>query len=80
MVLVVENLISTLKRRRLNLDNIRLTVSLEPKDKYDKAKKDIIEAMKSVQDLSAFQQQQLVKELLGYEGFLRFYSLINNCK
>lgn len=50
------------------------------KDKYEKAKKDIIEAMKSFRDLTDSQQQQLVKEFLGYETFLKLCSLINNCK
>ena len=61
------------------MDN-RLTISLDPKDKYQKAKKDIIEAMKSFRDLTDSQQQQLVKEFLGYETFLNLCSLINNCK
>ncbi len=64
--------------RRLNVDNNKFTISIEPKDKYEKARKDVIEAMKSFQDLTAFQQQQLVQVLLGYEGFTRLCSLINN--
>lgn len=34
--------------------------------------------MMSFQNLTAFQQQQLVKEMLGYEVFMKFCSLISN--
>ncbi len=49
----------------------------ERDDNYQKALKDFIQANNSFQRLTAQQKEQLVKDLLGYEGFVKFCMLIN---
>lgn len=49
----------------------------ERDDNYQKALKDLIQANNSFQRLTAQQKEQLVKDLLGYEGFVKFCMLIN---
>lgn len=41
--------------------------SIEPNDKYEKAKQDVIQAIKSLQELTPEQRKRLVKEALGSE-------------
>lgn len=41
--------------------------SIEPNDKYEKAKQDVIQAIKSLQGLTSEQRRCLVKEALGLE-------------
>ncbi|MCM1006452.1 MAG: hypothetical protein NC485_00745 [Ruminococcus flavefaciens] len=50
---------------------------LDPNDSYQKALKDFIQAYNSLQKLTPQQQQQLVKDLLGYDGFVKFCMLMN---
>ena len=50
----------------------------EDNQKYLKAKYDIIQAMKSIQDLSDYQKEQLSKELFGAELFYQFKRLLEN--
>lgn len=49
------------------MDNFEWKITVDPKDKYNKAKKDIHQAQKSFNDLDYAQQQQLVYELIGAE-------------
>ena len=49
----------------------------ERDDNYQKVLKDFIQANNSFQRLTAQQKEQLVKDLLGYEGFVKFCMLIN---
>ncbi len=49
------------------MDNFEWKITVDPKDKYNKAKKDILQAQKSFNDLDYAQQQQLVYELIGAE-------------
>lgn len=50
------------------MDDYDINISIEPKDKYAKAKEDVIQAMKSMQELTSQQRDQLVKELFGPEA------------
>lgn len=50
------------------MDNYKLTLGVEPSDKYEKAKQDIIQAKKSFDELTSQQQEQLVKEVFGAEA------------
>lgn len=45
-------------------------MTIDPTDKYEKAKKDFIQAMKSTQELTPQQRDQLAKELFGIEAVL----------
>ena len=47
------------------MDNYRFTLGIEPADKYEKAKQDLLQALKSVGELSPSQQRMLVEELFG---------------
>ena len=50
------------------MDNYKLTVNIEPTDKYEKAKQDLLEAKKSFGELSSDQQWQLIYDLFGAES------------
>ncbi len=43
--------------------------TIEPNDKYEKAKQDCIKAAESLKELSPQQCQRLAHELFGYEVF-----------
>ena len=43
----------------------RPTAGIDPTDKYEKAKQDLIKAYESFNDLSSIQQEKLAKELFG---------------
>ena len=47
------------------MDNYKVTFELEPSNNYDKAKKDVMKAMASINNLSPYQQQLLAEELFG---------------
>lgn len=47
------------------MEQYRPTVGIEPTDKYEKAKQDLITAYNSFRELSPNQQVMLAKELLG---------------
>ena len=49
--------------------------SIEPNDKYEKAKKDALQALDSIRDLNMQQQQLLFKELVS---IWQFRMLIDN--
>lgn len=55
--------------------NCEFNVTIDPKDKYEKAKKDMIQAMNSIRDLDMQQRQQLLYELVGIEQFNMFIKL-----
>lgn len=50
----------------------------ENNPKYQKAKYDIIQAMKSVQDLTDYQKEQLIQELFGTELLYQFKCLLES--
>ena len=53
------------KQRRLFMDKYNLTFGIEPTDKYNKAKQDLIQALKSLQELSPQEQRVLAEEMFG---------------
>ena len=54
------------------MEDYKLKAELEPTDDYRKAKKDLIQAMMSIQKLSPQQQQMLAEEILGAERAAAF--------
>ncbi|MCM1316186.1 MAG: hypothetical protein NC205_08315 [Prevotella sp.] len=42
--------------------------SIEPNDKYEKARQDVFQAIKSLQELTSQQQEQLATEIFGCES------------
>ena len=57
-----------IKKGDIAMDGYDVNLSIEPKDRYEKAKKDVIQAMKSMQELTSQQRDQLAKELFGLEA------------
>lgn len=49
------------------MNDFQFNLSIDPKDDYEKAKKDFIQAMNSIQKLSPQQREQLATELFGLE-------------
>lgn len=49
------------------MDKYKLTLGIEPNDKYKKAKQDLIQAKKSFDELNPQQQEQLIREALDAE-------------
>lgn len=47
--------------------DIKLTVDIDPEDKYQKAKKDLIQAKKSFLELTPQERQKLIYEFLEAE-------------
>ncbi|MBQ7036751.1 MAG: hypothetical protein IJN74_04595 [Clostridia bacterium] len=47
------------------MDKYNLTFGIEPTDKYNKAKQDLIQALKSLQELSPQEQRVLAEEMFG---------------
>lgn len=47
------------------MDDIKLTLNLEPTDEYQKAKTDLLQALYSFSKLSDMQKEQLAKEVFG---------------
>ena len=45
------------------MENYKLTIGIEPTEKYRKAKADLIQARKSFDELTPIEQECLVKEL-----------------
>lgn len=47
------------------MNNLKLTLGIEPTDKYEKAKMDLIQARKSFFELTQQEQRMLAEELVG---------------
>ena len=47
------------------MNNYRIKPELEPTDKYEKAKQDLLKAKKSIEDLSPEEQRALAQEVFG---------------
>lgn len=59
------------------MDNsFKVKLNIDPNDKYIKAKKDLIEALNSINALPPQQQQQLAYELIGAEKMNLFISFM----
>ena len=50
-----------------NMKNIEIKLDVEPKDNYEKAKKDLIQAKLSFEKLTEQQKEWLVVEVLGLD-------------
>ena len=59
------------------MDGYKVKADTEPNDNYQNALKDFIQANNSFQKLTPQQKEQLIKDLLGYEGFVKFCSFSN---
>lgn len=51
------------------MDNYKLTLGIEPVDKYKKAKQDLIQVMQSIGELNEQQRYCLAREFLGAANF-----------
>ena len=58
------------------MSEFKLKLEIEPKEKYEKAKKDVLGAMKSVGELSEKQRYELCKEIIGMECSSQFYNMM----
>ena len=47
------------------MDNYRITVGVEPTDKYEKARQDLNQALKSFSELTPQEKERLLKEYFG---------------
>lgn len=47
------------------MEQFKPTIGIEPTNKYDKAKQDLIQAMSSISELSQQEQEMLAKEVFG---------------
>ena len=54
-----------------------LKVDVEPTDKYEKAKKDLITAFNSFHELSQEKKEQLIRELVGIQASQAIFELMN---
>lgn len=57
--------------------NYEIKPTIDPKNNYEKARKDVLQAMDSIQKLTQQQQQQLAYELIGIEAINSFVDLMN---
>ena len=58
------------------MDKFEPTIGIEPVDKYEKARQDVIQAFNSMRDLEPQQKEQLAKELLGVEKVVAMYHIM----
>lgn len=49
------------------MNDCEISVNIEPKDKYEKAEKDLIQALKSLKQLNPHEQRQLACKIFGVE-------------
>ena len=49
------------------MDKFKITVGIEPTDKYVKAKQDLLQAWKSFGELTPAEREVLVREVIGAE-------------
>jgi len=49
----------------LIMDNYKLTIGVEPTEKYQRAKQDLLQAFKSYNELTPMEQECLAKEIWG---------------
>ncbi len=58
------------------MDNYKLTVAMEPTDKYEKARQDLLQAMNSIRALSSYQQRRLCEEFFGAANVAAVYAMM----
>lgn len=59
-------------------NNFTLKASIEPTDKYSKAKMDLIQALHSYGELSPYEQECLIRELFGVANVAAVYNMLKN--
>lgn len=59
------------------MNGYEIKPTIEPQNKYEKARQDILQALNSIQKLTPQEQQQLAYELLGVNAVNSFIALIN---
>lgn len=57
------------------MNNYNLKIDMEPTNKYEKAKNDLVEALISFSKLTHMEQEQLVRELFGVEALSMLYEI-----
>lgn len=62
------------------MNNLKLTLGIEPTDKYEKAKMDLIQARKSFLELTQQEQQMLIEELVGRANVATVINLLNQSR
>lgn len=60
------------------MSDCRLSVGIEPEDAYEKAKKDMIQALQSTQRLMPVQRQKLAEELFGAAAVASIIQFLDN--
>ena len=50
------------------MEHYKVKINVEPTNEYEKAKLDLITAMKSIRALPPYQQEQLAKEIFGVQA------------
>lgn len=59
------------------MDKYKLTVGVEPTDKYEKAKQDLLQALKSCRELNPQERESLLNELFGAANVVVLDSILN---
>lgn len=59
------------------MNNFKLTVGIEPTDKYGKAKTDLLQALKSCRELNPQERESLLNELFGAANVVVLDSILN---
>lgn len=59
--------------------NIELKLEIDPKSPYEKAKKDLIVAMHSFEQLSQREKETLVKEVFGEQALASILERLRHC-
>ena len=62
------------------MENYKITLGLEPSDKYTKAKQDLLQTKKSFDELNSQEKERLVKEMFGVEAVEQFWDMIGRRK
>ncbi|MCQ2472829.1 MAG: hypothetical protein MJ098_01665 [Saccharofermentans sp.] len=60
------------------MSDYKVSVGIEPEDVYEKARKDMIQALQSTQRLTPIQRQKLAEELFGAAAVASIIQLLNN--
>lgn len=58
------------------MNDFTVNFTVEPNDKYEKAKLDVIKAAESLKELSPQQCQKLAQELFGYEAVIQMCKIM----
>lgn len=58
------------------MDNYELKIGVEPTDKYQKAKQDVVQALNSIKQLNENEQQVLAEELFGTVNAVKMHNIL----